>query len=253
MKEINTNTIELTRSNRIAVQNTTTGFKADFYRTHKHLATLISEDTAWVADEAMNKSAQREDFRRFAIEHSADVGILWDPTDKRAEENKRIPKYENDEMLKEDAVKLLLDDMWALTRDCGLGVDFFTLTADLITPMTQTAKGTDLSKLGITEGKYNSTGNWAWAEVEMTLTLTKDGQEIYYTTIAQLVSGQLKKPHLTKTAFTESIKESLKEAGLWQEPTKEESKVEKPKQEEVQTEEKPKTKKTTKKSKKTDK
>lgn len=224
-------TNELIRANRIAVQTTEEGYKADFYRTHKKLATMYSEETEWVADVEANKTAQREDFRKWAIEHAEQVGILWNPADLRTEENKRIPKYEDDEMLKSDAIKLLWDDLWDLTRDCGLGVEFGILSADYIEPMTHSAKGTDLSRLGIEEGKYASTGNWAWAEVEMVLTLTKEGQEIYYVTKVQLVSGQLKKPHLTKTAFAESVKESLKEAGLWQEEAKESNEDSKPAEE----------------------
>lgn len=253
---------ELTRANRIAVQTIENGYKADFYRTHKHLATLLSEDTAWVADETANKTAQREDFRKWAIEHADVVGILWNPDDMRADNNKRIPKYTTDEILKQDAIDLLWNDLWNLTQDCNLGVAFDVLSADLITPMTTTAKGYDLSKMGVIDGKYEKNGNWAWADVEMTLTLTKDGQEIYYTTTCQLVSGQLKKPHITKTAFTEEIKQSLKEIGLWVEEVKE-AKAEKSakaepvvyngavvKVEEVKEESKPKkTRKSTKKSK----
>lgn len=254
------NNTNLIRANRIAVQTTDTGYKADFYRTHKHLATLLSEDSAWMADETANKSAQREDFRKWAIEHADVVGILWNPDDMRADNNKRIAKYSTDEILKEDAVSLLWDDMWNLTQDCNLGVAFGVLSADLITPMTTTAKGYDLSKMGVVNGKYEKNGNWAWAEIEMTLTLTKDGQEIYYTTTCQLVSGQLKKPHITKTSFTEEVRESLKEAGLWVEEVKE-AKAEKsakaePKEEvvevveEVKEESKPKkTRKSSKKSK----
>lgn len=209
------------RANRIAVQTTTTGFKADFYRTHKHLATLLSEDTTWVADETANKTAQREDFRKWAIEHADVVGITWKPEDLRTADNMRIAKYESDEMLKGDAVSMLWGDLWELTSGSNLGVEFKTLTADSITPVQKTAKGYDLSKMGVVDGKYASTGNWAWAEVEMSLTLTKEGQEIYYTTKVQLVSGQLKKPHITKTSFNEEIKTSLKEIGLWTEEAKE--------------------------------
>lgn len=251
MTGTNTN---LTRANRIAVQTTDTGYRADFYRTHKHLATLLSEDSAWVADETANKSAQREDFRKWAIEHADVVGIIWNPNDLRTEDNKRVAKYESDEILKTDAIKILWDDLWTLTKDCGLGVEFGILSADLITPMTTTAKGYDLSKMGVIEGKYEKNGNWAWAEIEMTLTLTKEGQEIYYTTKLQLVSGQLKKPHITKTSFTEEIKQSLKEIGLWTEETKEAKaeksakadkadKVEDTKAEEIQEEPKTETKK----------
>lgn len=224
---INTTIPELTRANRIAVQSTEAGLRADFYRTHKHLATLWQGETAWTPSEDANKTAQREEFRKFAIEHSADIGILWDPADKRTDSNKRIPKYEDDWMLSKDCVDMLWDDFWNLNRDCGLGLEFGCLTADSITPVTHSAKGTDLSKLGIIDGKYEKSGNWAWADIEVTLTLSKDGQEIYYITTCQLVSGQLKKPHITKTAFKDSLVESLKEIGLWQEESKDEAKAEK--------------------------
>ena len=251
--ETTTSTANLIRANRIAVQTTDTGYKADFYRTHKHLATLLSEDSAWVADETANKTAQREDFRKWAIDHAEVVGILWQPQDLRTASNMRVAQYSTDEILKGDAVAMMWDTLWGLTQDCNLGVEFGTLTADLITPMTQTAKGYDLSKMGVIDGKYEKNGNWAWAEIEMTLTLTKEGQEIYFLTTCQLVSGQLKKPHITKTSFTESIKESLKELGLLVEETKEEAKAEDTKveeaKEEPKAEDKPKTKRT-KKSKK---
>lgn len=257
-----TNTTELTRANRIAIQTTSTGYQADFYRTHKKLATLISEETGWEADETMNKSAQREDFRKFAIEHATEIGINWQPQDLRAEGNKRIAKYENDEVLKEDAKALIEMDMLTLVAKCPHGVTFLSLEAETIVAVDRSAKGTDLSKLGVIDGKYERSGNWAWADVEMAVTLTKDGEFIYYTTKCQLVSGQLKKPHITQTSFNESIKESLKEAGIWVEEVKEEPKAEditvaepvtdiKEEVQEVQTEDKP--KKTRKSSKKADK
>ena len=216
--------IKMERANRIAVQNTPTGYKADFYRTHKKLATLTSEETGWEADPSLNKSALRESFRQFAIEHAADIGIYWMPQDLRSAENKRIPKYENDQLLMDDAKDMLYGDFMELVAKCPYGVTFISLDAETIIPVEKSAKGTDLSKLGVIDGKYEKSGNWAWADVEMLVTLTKDGEFIYYTTKCQLVSGQLKKPHVTQTGFNESIKESLKEAGLWEEESKEESK-----------------------------
>lgn len=217
-KTTNTTISDLTRANRIAVQVTATGFRADFYRTHKKLATLLSEETGWEADASMNKSALREDFRRFAIEHSADIGILWNPQDLRSEENKRIPKYENDDLLKADAVALLEQDIYQLVAKCPHGVSHISTEAETITPVYISGKGTDLTKLGVINGKYEKSGNWAWAEVEMLVTLTKGGEFIYYTTKTQLVSGQLKKPHITQTSFNEAIKVSLQEVGLWEDP-----------------------------------
>lgn len=256
-KEITT-AQELTRANRIAVSVTTTGYKADFYRTHKKVATLLSDESGWEADETLNKSALREDFRRFAIEHAEQVGIRWEPQDLRSEENKRIPKYENDGLLKVDAEAMLMGDIFELVAKCPHGVSYLKMEAEWITPVTHSAKGTDLTKLGVIDGKYERSGNWAWADVEMMVTLIKGGNEIYYTTKVQLVSGQLKKPHITQTSFNEAIKTSLQEAGIWEEPTKEskDSKVEEPKAEPVvevvaeEPKEDPKPKKTRKSSKK---
>ena len=219
--ETTTTTSALTRANRIAVQVTPTGFRADFYRTHKKLATLTSEESGWEADQTLNKSALREDFRRFAISHAGDIGIRWEPQDLRSEENKRIPKYETDDLLKVDAVAMLEQDIYQLVAKCPYGVTYLNMEAEWITPVTHSAKGTDLTRLGVIDGKYERSGNWAWADVEMMVTIIKGGETIYYTTKVQLVSGQLKKPHITQTSFNEAIKTSLQEVGLWEEPTKE--------------------------------
>lgn len=223
VEEVQTSTVKLERANRIAVQTIGAGYKADFYRTHKKLTTLLSDETGWEADESMNKSAQREDFRKYVIDHAEIYGILWNPNDMRAEENRRFAKYENDEDLKTDAVNMLGADIEELVAKCPYDVTHLSTEAEAIVPVTHTAKGVDLSKLGIIDGKYERSGNWAWADVEIAVTLFKETETIYFTTKCQLVSGQLKKPHLTQTAFNESMKESLKEVGLWEEEVKEET------------------------------
>jgi hypothetical protein len=235
-------TVELVRANRIAVQASGTGYKADFYRTHKKLATLISEDTSWEADESMNKSAQREDFRKFAIEHSADIGIDWNPSDMRTDENKRVAKYETEAQLLEDVRNMMEGDIRKLITESGLDIKFMGLPAWDMTaiPVTHSAKGTDLAKLGVIDGKYEKSGNWAWANIEAVAVIeASNGQEIYYSFTCQLVSGQLKKPHITKTSFGDSIKESLKEIGLITEEAKAEESA-KAEAEEVQEEATPK-------------
>ena len=247
---INEMNIKMERANRIAVLATDTGYKADFYRTHKHLATLFSAETAWTPAEDANKTAQREDFRQFAIEHSADIGIEWKPEDLRTAENKRIAKYESDEALKTDAENMLFSDLYDLVHGLDIeGLEWGSLVAEAITPTYITAKGTDLAKMGVENGKYLKSGNWAWATVEMVLILKMAEQEIYYTTACQLVSGQLKKPHITKTAFAEDVHKSLLEAGLINEESKEAKAEESAKAEDAPAEEsKP---KKTRKSKKT--
>ena len=46
MTTINTNIAESIRANKLTVKTTTDGtYQADFYRTHKHIATLKSNET----------------------------------------------------------------------------------------------------------------------------------------------------------------------------------------------------------------
>lgn len=217
---------KLERANRVSVKVWGEGYQADFYRTHKKLATVHSEDTVWTPDESANKSAQREAFRQFVIDTAPVWGIDWKPQDMRAEANRRLAKYETDQALMEDTVAMLSADIDTLVAKCPHQVSILSVEAEAIVPMTHTAKGSDLAKLGVIDGKYERSGNWAWAEVEVAVTLTKGGETIYYTTKCQLVSGQLKKPHITQTSFNESIKESLKEVGLWEEPKAEDTKAE---------------------------
>ena len=217
---------KLERANRVSVKVWGEGYQADFYRTHKKLATVHSEDTIWKPTEGTNKSAQREDFRQFVIDTAPVWGIEWKPQDMRAEGNRRMAKYETDEDLMADTVAMLSADIDTLVAKCPYEVSILSVEAEAIVPMTHTAKGSDLARLGVIEGKYERSGNWAWAEVEVAVTLTKGGETMYYTTKCQLVSGQLKKPHITQTSFNESIKESLKEVGLWEEPKAEDTKAE---------------------------
>ena len=218
--------IKLERANKVSIKVLAEGYQADFYRTHKKLATLTSDETGWEADPEANRSAQREDFRKYITDHAHLYGIDWKPQDMRTEANRRIAKYESDESLKEDAVNMLGIDIAKLVEKCPYEVTYISMEAETIVPMTHTAKGVDLSKLGVIDGKYEKSGNWAWADIEMVVTLTKGGEFIYFTTKCQLVSGQLKKPHITQTSFNEDIKKSLIEVGILTEEVKEDAKAE---------------------------
>lgn len=213
--------MKLQRANRVTVNAGEDGYKADFYRTHKKLVTIGSVETGWEADDTMNKSAQREDFRQYVISHAEVFGIEWKPQDMRTDANKRYAKYETNDMLIEDTINMLRADIESLVAKTPYEISLQGIEVDEITPVTHSAKGTDLSKLGVIDGKYEKSGNWAWAELAINVTMMAN-EEIYYTTKCQLVSGQLKKPHITQTAFNESVKASLIEIGQITEEAKEE-------------------------------
>ena len=224
VQEISTEEVvemKLQRANRVTVNAGEDGYKADFYRTHKKLVTIGSVETGWEADDTMNKSAQREDFRQYVISHAEVFGIEWKPQDMRTDANKRYAKYETDDMLIEDAINMLRADIESLVAKTPYEVSLQGIEVDEITPVTHSAKGTDLAKLGVIDGKYEKSGNWAWAELAINVTMMAN-EEIYYDTKCQLISGQLKKPHITQTAFNDSVKASLIEIGQITEEAKEE-------------------------------
>lgn len=215
----NTNNIETMkyeRANKVSVKPLGDGYQADFYRTHKHIATLTSNETGWVCPVDVNKSAEREDFRKFAIEHAADIQIEYDPEDRRTPRNTRFPTYVSDEMVAIDADSMLTNDIRLILADSNpYGITMGDITMESITPKTTTGKGTSLDLLGITDGKYLN-GNWAWASMDMVVTFTHDasGQTFQMLYPMELVSGQLKKNKFTKTAFTDGIYEELLAMGL---------------------------------------
>lgn len=213
--------MKLQRANRVTINAGEDGYRADFYRTHKKLTTILSQETGWEMNAEMNKSAQREDFRQYVISHAEVFGIEWKPQDLRTDANKRYAKYETDEMLIEDTISMLRADIESLVAKTPYDISLQGIEVDEITPVTHSAKGTDLTKLGVIDGKYEKSGNWAWAELAINVTMMAN-EEIYYSTKCQLVSGQLKKPHITQTAFNDSIKASLIEIGQITEEVKEE-------------------------------
>lgn len=67
-------TMTMERANRITINAKADGYEGRFYRTHKLLATVISTDTTWQADADANSTTNREMYRAYLIEHSAEYG-----------------------------------------------------------------------------------------------------------------------------------------------------------------------------------
>lgn len=221
----------LTRANKLTVKVLPNGtMQADFFRTHKHILTVNSADTSWTPDPSQNKTLQREMFRLWC-QTSADVwGVNWDPSDRRDENNVRPQYYLTESDILTDAKNMVEMDvermMGKLPEILKSHIADYRLTIDGVTPKTTTAKGTDLSTMGIEDGKYVSNGRWAWADIEGTVTLTVKvddaEQEAYVPLALELVSGQMKKFRMTQTQFNETVKVGLTELGYDVEPKKEE-------------------------------
>lgn len=205
----------LIRANRVAVKADGENFIADFYRTHKAVGSIHSENTEWVAPEdATNKTATRESFRSWAIAHCEEFGIEWNPKDLRAPGNIRNPKYDSDQSLIDDAMGMVLGEMRTLVDKCKYPITWGGVAHEDITPMTHTGTGRDLSTLGILDGKYEKSGNWAWADLKFILTFKYNEEECYLAIIMKLVSGQLKKTGMGIMEFNDKVKAEIIDAGL---------------------------------------
>lgn len=205
----------LVRANRVAVKSNGENFVADFYRTHKPVGSIYSEETDWVAPEdATNKTATRESFRVWAITYCNDFGIEWNPKDMRAPQNIRKPKYDSDQALVDDAMGMLIPEMQTLVEKCKYPIVWGGVTHEEIIPMTHTGTGRELSTLGIEDGKYLKSGNWAWADLKFVMTFKYNDEECYTTITMKLVSGQLKKTGMGIMEFNDRIKLELIDAEL---------------------------------------
>lgn len=205
---------DLVRANKVTVNVVEDGFKADFYRTHKHICTVNSTDTAFEAVEGMTKSGARELFRAFVIQHAEEYGVEWNPADLRAEGNKRKSSYTTDEELVEDAMAMILPMVKQLADNCKYPIEWRGIAHEDISSVDHTASGTPLSTLGVVDGKYEKSGKWAWATLGFTATMAYKGEEIYMPIKMDLVSGQLKKPKLGITIFNETVKREILDANL---------------------------------------
>lgn len=223
---MNTTTNTLIRANKLTVKTLSDGtLQADFYRTHKHLTSTTPADIGFTIDTKANKTMVREMFRQWCAEHSAMVGIDYDPINRQTIENTRLAKYATEEEVLNDATNMVARDVDRFIEKLPdllkVHVKDSKLTMDSLTPKTTTAKGTLLSQMGIEDGKYLSNGNWAWADIEGTVTLTTTkGEEVYIPLSLELVSGQLKKFRMTQTQFNDAVKANMQELGLDVEPEK---------------------------------
>jgi hypothetical protein len=206
---------ELVRANKVTVKTNEDGrYVAEFYRTHKKISTITDAETGWEKPVDFTKTGERESFRAYVINNAGVFGILWKPEDMRDSSNVRLPKYSEDAVLMAEAVTMVTPDITEIISKCKYDIKLMSIDPERIIPKTKTGKGIPLSGLGIVGGKYEKSGNWAWADIEVSTTMEYKGEEIYYTAMVELVSGQLKKPKLMITSFNEYIKNEIISAGL---------------------------------------
>ena len=196
-----TNNTTGARANRVVVRTEGTGYVAEFFKTHKSIQVVFSEDTNWTRNKDHNPTQAREDFRTWIQAHSSEFGVAWQPELQAQAWDRKYWKYEKDEQVEEDAIELMGWTIKSICNKVGLEVTIDNIKLDSIVPME--------SPLSYVEnGKYTKNGNWAVAQVNLEVTATIEGTEIDIIYPIEMRSGQLTKIKLTKEEIKAMVEDS---------------------------------------------
>jgi hypothetical protein len=197
----------MTRANRVTVQSIEGGYKATFYRTHKLLATINSMDTAWQADANANSTTNRESFRAWICEHSAEWDIEWNPSKQTQAWDRKYNTYMTDEQVAEDTITLITPALNRLAEKCKYNMEITGLEVAAIYPV-------DTNLTYVKDGRYTKSGAWCAAQIEVSVTVEIAGQTMDMVYMVNMKSGQICKPKTTIAEWNELVGKELELNGI---------------------------------------
>lgn len=180
------------RANRVSVQTIEGTFTGTFYRTHKKLITITESNTDYKRDDNQNSNEQREAFRAYLIANASDLDINYDPTKQQPSTGMVFPRqYDTDSVAMEtgrDLVAPIINEwMDKIAKRTNQKITIDSIEAEAITPLDKVVNG-------VIDGKYEKNGCWAWAEVEVVITVTVGQITAYAICKPTIKSGQMSKP-----------------------------------------------------------
>lgn len=199
--------MKMERANRITVQTTEQGFEGRFYRTHKLLATVTSDTTGFKADDTQNTTTNREMYRNYLIEHSAEWQVEYNPSKQVQAWERKYNKYENDEQVAEDTITLLTDTIDRLADKCKYDIEIESMEVSAIT-----AKESSLSY--VEDGRYTKSGAWCVADIEIIIASNIAGQQMDILYKMEIKSGQICKPKMTIAEWNEMVGKEIELNGI---------------------------------------
>ncbi len=199
--------MKMERANRITIMTNGNGYEGRFYRTHKLLATIHSNNTNWQANADANSTTNKEMYRIYLIEHSAEYGIVYNPNQQTQTWNRKYNSYMTNEQVAEDAIELIgkaLDRLAEKSR--------YDMTIDSIEMTDIRAKESTLTY--VEDGKYVKSGAWCVADIEMTISATVNGHGIEMVYNMEMKSGQICKPKTTIAEWNEMVAKEMELNGI---------------------------------------
>lgn len=196
-----------TRANKITITTTETGYEAKFYRTHKLITTVLSQDTTWTADENANATTNRETFRNWVCDNAESFGIIWNPEKAKQAWERKYNTYMTDEEVKEDALTLVIPTLSRLIEKCR-----YNMELDGVTISDISARESTLSY--VEDGKYSKSGAWCTADIEVTVYTRFHDIEVEILYSMEMKSGQICKPKTTIAEWNEIVSKELDLQGI---------------------------------------
>lgn len=200
-------TMKMERANRITVSTTENGFEGRFYRTHKLLATVTSDSTEFKADESSNATTNREMYRNYLIEHSAEWQVEYNPNKQEQAWERKYNRYDTDEQVAEDTITLLTDTIDRLADKCRYDMSIDSIEVTAVTPKESTLTYVE-------DGRYTKSGAWCVADIEVTITCNIAGQQMDMLYKMEMKSGQICKPKMTIADWNEMVGKEMELNGI---------------------------------------
>lgn len=205
------------RANRVTVQAQADGYVATFYRTHKVLVKVVSCETSWQADSKANSTAQREAFRQWCTDHSAEYGVDWNPEQQTQAWARKYNRYMTDEQVYEDAITLVEERLYELAEKCRHDMEIVSIDGGAVTPKDSTLSYVE-------DGRYSKDNAWCVADIELTLQIHIYCTDMEMPFTIEMKSGQICKPKTTIAQWTEQVSREMDMQGI-DEPKAEDTKT----------------------------
>ena len=195
------------RANRVSVQTIENGYRATFYRTHKTIGQIDSMDTAWQANADANSTTNRESFRAWVCEHSAEWDIEWDSSKTTQAWDRKYNTYMTDEQVSEDTITLITPALDRLAGKCKYDMSIDSIEVTAVTPKESTLTYVE-------DGRYTKSGAWCVADIEVTITSSIVGQQMDMLYRMEMKSGQICKPKMTIAEWNEMVGKEIELNGI---------------------------------------
>ena len=195
------------RANRVSIQTIENGYRATFYRTHKTIGQIDSMDTAWQANADANSTTNRESFRTWVCEHSAEWDIEWDSGKATQAWDRKHNTYMTDEQVSEDTITLITPALDRLAEKCKYDMEIIGIEVTAVSPVD-----TDLTY--VEDGRYTKSGAWCIAQIEVSITVEIAGQTMDMVYMVNMKSGQICKPKTTIAEWNELVGKELELNGI---------------------------------------